>query len=224
MEGTLSAELHEFLRDAFACSPDVAASIGRRAIDRHFAAKAVILRQGERAGAAFLLVAGRAHALLYAVEGQVLLLHEFLPGDFFGALASSPAEPEEADILAIEDVRALAFFALDFLMLLEAHACVGLALSRMLLRRLRATSERMAERTTLSAAGRVHAELLRLARLGDGHSVRPVPVLAALAVRVHSTRETVSRAINALERRGIVRRDADALVIVAPHRLEELIV
>jgi DNA-binding GntR family transcriptional regulator len=82
----------------------------------------------------------------------------------------------------------------------------------------------MAERTTLSAAGRVHAELLRLARLGDGHSVRPVPVLAALAVRVHSTRETVSRAINALERRGIVRRDADALVIVAPHRLEELIV
>jgi hypothetical protein len=29
--------------------------------------------------------------------------------------------------------------------------------------------------------------------------------------------------VNALERRGIIRRDAEALVVVAPHRLEELI-
>ena len=72
--------------------------------------------------------------------------------------------------------------------------------------------------------GRVHAELLRLARLADGRVIRPAPVLAKLAVRVQSTRETVSRTINALERRGIIRRERDALVIVAPHRLEEMIV
>ena len=124
----------------------------------------------------------------------------------------------------VEDARALAFLALDFLALIETCACVGLALSRTLLRQLRATSEKMAERTTLSAAGRVHAERLRLARLGDGRSVKPPPVLAALAVRVQTTRETVSRTISALERRGIVRRDGEALIIVAPHRLEELIV
>ena len=45
-----------------------------------------------------------------------------------------------------------------------------------------------------------------------------------MAVRVQSTRETVSRAVSALERRGIVRRDGDALVIVATQRLEELVV
>jgi DNA-binding IclR family transcriptional regulator len=49
-------------------------------------------------------------------------------------------------------------------------------------------------------------------------------VLSKLAVRVHSTRETVSRTINALERRGLIRRDGDALFIVAPQRLEEMIV
>jgi predicted transcriptional regulator len=49
-------------------------------------------------------------------------------------------------------------------------------------------------------------------------------VLTSLAVRVNSTRETVSRSINALERRGIIRREADTLIIVAPHRLEEMIV
>jgi CRP-like cAMP-binding protein len=116
------------------------------------------------------------------------------------------------------------FRILDFLALLEAYGCVGIAVSRMLLKQLRTTASRMVERSTLSAAGRIHAELLRLARLGDGRSLRPTPVLAALAVRVHSTRETVSRTIHALERRGLIRREAGGLVIVAPGRLEDMIV
>jgi CRP-like cAMP-binding protein len=101
---------------------------------------------------------------------------------------------------------------------------MAVLVSRVLMRQLRATSLRVTERSTLSASGRVHAELLRLAHLCDGHTIRPAPVLASLAVRISTTRETVSRAINALERRGIIRRVGDALIIVAPHRLEELLV
>ena len=167
---------------------------------------------------------GKAHALAYGFEGQVVLLHEFLPGDFFGAIASAEPEPEDANIVAAEELRAAVFLALDFLTLVETYGCVALAVTRTLLKQMRASAARMAERTTLSAAGRVHVELLRLARLGDGRTVRPAPVLASLAVRVQSTRETVSRTINALERRGIIRREENALVIMAPHRLEEMIV
>jgi CRP/FNR family cyclic AMP-dependent transcriptional regulator len=215
--------LQPFLQRVFACSAETAASIGARAGDRRYPVRTIILKQGDSASAAFLVVTGRAHALIYGLEGQVVLLHEFLPGDFFGAIAESASAPEEAEVRAIEEVRAAVFLAMDFLSLIEAHACVGLAVSRILLKQLRTTAARMVERTTLSAVGRIHAELLRLARLGDGHTLRPAPVLAALAVRVQSTRETVSRTINALERRGVIRRDADALVIVAPHRLEEMI-
>ena len=224
MGSPLDVSLYEFLQDAFACSADVAASIGRRAIDRRYPVRAIVLKQGDRASATFLGVAGRAHALAYRLEGQIVLLNEFLPGDFFGAIANAEPEPEDADVVAIEDLRAAVFLALDFLALIETYGCVGLAVSRMLLKQLRTTATRMAERTTLSAAGRIHAELLRLARLGDGRTVRPAPVLTSLAVRVHSTRETVSRTINTLERRGIIHREDDALVIVAPHRLEEMVV
>ena len=182
-----------------------------------------MLKQGDRADVTFLLILGRAHALTHGVEGQLVLLHEYLPGDFFGAVAHAAPVPEKADVVAVEDVRVAAFLALDFLTLIETHGCVGLAVSRMLLRQLQASADRIVERTTLSVAGRVYAELLRLARLGDGRTIRPPPVLSALAVRVQSTRETVSRTINALERRGLIRRDADTLTIVAPHRLEEMI-
>jgi len=211
-----------FFRETFGCPPDVAASIGRRAADRRYPLSAIILRQGDRADATYLVVIGRAHAMTYGGEGQAVLLREFLRGDFFGALAE-PA-PEDADIVAVEEVRTAVFGAADFMALIENYSCVGLVVSRVLLKQLRASSAKIVASTTLSAAGRVHAELLRLARLGDGRTIRPPPVLAALATRVNSTRETVSRTINALERRGLIRRDAKELVIVSPSRLEEMTV
>ena len=217
-------DLRAFIGQVFACPAEIAEAIGGRARQRAYPTQATILRQGERSGETFLVIVGRAHAVLYGSEGQLVLLHEFARGDMFGAIAQAEPEPHDADVVAVEDVRAAIFLALDFLMLIETYSCVGLAISRLLLKRLRETTGRMAERITLSAAGRIHAELLRLARAGDGRTVRPAPVLSVLAVRVHSTRETVSRTINALERRGLIRREAGDLIIVAPHRLEEMVV
>lgn len=223
MAKALDTPLHRFLQSVFACSPEVAASIGRCAIERQYSEQTIILKQGDRAEVTYLVIAGRVHALIYGTQGQLALLREYLPGDFFGAIANPLPDPEEADLVAIEDVRAAVFLILDFLGLAETHACVGLALSKMLLKQLRATSMRVSERSTLSAVGRVHAELLRMARLNGSNAISPPPVLASLAVRAHTTRETVSRAINALERRGIITRSLNELVIVAPHRLEELV-
>lgn len=217
-------ELQDRVQQVFACSLQTAEAISARATARGYPLRAVMLRQGDPGGETLLMIAGRAHALLYGADGQMVLLQEFLPGDMFGAFGDLDGRPHDADVVATEPARVAAFLALDFLALIETHACVGLAVSRLLLRQLRAATNRMAERVTLSAAGRVHAELLRLARLGDGHAIRPPPVLAALAVRVYSTRETVSRTINALERRGLIRRDDDALILVAPGRLEEMII
>jgi CRP-like cAMP-binding protein len=216
--------LENFLREVFACSTDTAMRIGKCAVDRRYPAHSVIIKQGDRVEATFLVAEGLAQALSYGHDGQVVLLHEYGRGDFFGAVADAAPEPEAADVVAVEELHAAVFRLLDFVGLVETHGCVARALTRMLLKELRTTRTRMTDRTILSATGRVHSELLRLARLGDGMSIRPVPVLANLAVHVQTTRETVSRAINALERRGIIRREPDALVIVAPHRLEELIV
>lgn len=217
-------EFTQFLARAFACSPETAEAIARRATTRAYPSRSVVIRQGDVVNEAYLLWLGRARALAYAREGQLVLLQEFLPGDLFGSL-SAPEDPASvADVVAVEDSRTAVFLALEFLTLAEQHSCIGLALARTLTRQLRAATERMVARTTLTAAGRIHAELLRLADLGDGRSISPAPVLAALAQRVQTTRETASRTVNALERRGIVRREMETLVIVARTRLEDLVV
>jgi CRP-like cAMP-binding protein len=217
-------EFRECLKQIIGCADEIAHSIARRASDRRFSIRSAMVKQGDPTVATFLLVAGRAQALACGHEGQLVLLHEYQRGDVFGVAAMDERSIEDADVVATEEVRAAVFLASDFVALLETHGCMGLLVSRALLRQLRAASLRVTERSTLSASGRVHAELLRLAHLRDGRTIRPAPVLATLAVRIHSTRETVSRAINALERRGIIQRDGNALIIEAPHRLEELII
>lgn len=224
MDAPAQTELNGFLQSVFACAPEVAETIGRRAADRRFAAAELVIRQGDPVGEAFLVWIGRARATVYTREGQAVLLQEFAAGDLFGALAEARSTASTADVTTVEASRMAVFAALELVTLAERHGCVGLALARSLLRQLQAATERMVARTTLSAFGRIYAELLRLADLDDGGTIRPAPVLAALAGRVQTTRETASRAVNALERRGVVRRDGEAMVIVARHRLEDLVV
>jgi CRP-like cAMP-binding protein len=195
----------------------------RRGHVRGFAAEAALIRQGDIVGHTWLLVLGRARALLWSAEGQMVLLQEFAPGDLFGALAELEPAPHEADVVAVEDVSAFLLAASDFVILAERHGAIGLALARLLLRRLRSATNRVYERSALTAAGRIHAELLRQAREAKDLTIRPAPVLSELAVRVGSTRETVSRTVNALERRGIIRREGGSLVVVSPRLLEELV-
>jgi CRP-like cAMP-binding protein len=217
-------DVRGFLRETFACTDEIAGYIFLRGTVRAFAPHSTIVRQGEKAAAAYLLTQGRAHALLYSVEGQVVLLCEYRPGDLFGALGELDPAPEEAEIVAVEAARSFILKSRDLVALAETYGAIGLALSRLLLRQLRRATSRMYERAAVSAVGRVHAEILRLALASPGHVIRPAPVLSELAVRVSTTRETASRAVSALERRGIVRRDSGSLTVVAPQRLEELII
>ncbi len=207
----------------FGCSLELADQILLRGRLRQYAERATMVKYGDRISTLFVIIAGRAHALVYSIDGQAVLLHEYLSGDFFGAVSSPYSGTHEADVLVIEAVNAFLLDGSELALLAEQHGSIGLALLGLMVRRLQQTTSRMYEHAALSAVGRVHAELLRQARHGKGYAIRPCPVVADLALRVSTTRETASRAINALERRGIIRRDGEALVVVAPHRLEELI-
>ncbi|HEX8126523.1 MAG TPA: Crp/Fnr family transcriptional regulator [Allosphingosinicella sp.] len=217
-------DVRGFIRETFGCSDEIAGHIFVRGAVRAYPPSATIVREGEKAAAAYLLTQGRAHALLYSVEGQVVLLCEYRPGDLFGALGEIDPAPEAAEIVAVEAARSFILKSRDLVALAESYGAIGLALARLLLRQLRRATSRMYERAAVSAVGRVYAEILRMARASPGLRICPAPVLSELAVRVSTTRETASRAVSALERRGLIRRDSGSLTVVAPQRLEELII
>ncbi len=216
-------QCREMIGQVFACPAEVADDIFRRGQLRAFPGAVTLIRQGDPAASTWLLVIGRAEAILYSAEGQLILLQEFGPGDLFGALGELDPAPHEADVVTVDSVSAFVLRAAELVMLAERHGAIGLALARLLIRRLRRATRRIYERAALSAVGRVHAELLRRAREAPDLTIRPAPILSEIAIRVATTRETVSRAVNALERRGIVRRDRAGLTVVSPRLLEELV-
>ena len=216
-------QVGELLGRVFGCSSELAEHIRHRGRLRAYATRVTIVKQGDEISTLFVVIAGRAHALVYSVEGQAVLLHEYRSGDLFGVMTSPYSATHDADVVAVEDVSAFLLDGVVLALLAEQHSCIGMALLQFMVERLQQTSSRMYEHAALSAVGRVYSELLRQARLRPDLSIRPCPVVADLALLVSTTRETASRAVNAVERRGIIRREADALIVVAPHRLEELI-
>ena len=211
------------LGSVFGCSLELAGQIRLRGKIRQYELRATIVRRGDRVSTLYVVIAGRAHAIVYSVDGQAVLLDEYRSGDFFGATSSPRSATHEADVIVVEQLSAFLLDGGVLAILAERHGCIGLALFQLIVDRLQQMASRMYEHAALSAVGRVHAELLRQAQQSRDLTIRPAPILADLALRVSTTRETASRAVNALERRGIIRRDHDALTVVAPHRLEELI-
>ena len=207
----------------FGCPPELAQRIRSRGTLRDYGPRSHLVRSGDPVRILFVIAAGLAQAIFYSVEGQPVLLHEYRAGDFFGAIGTSSQDRHEADVIAVSEVSSFLLDGSEVALLAEQHGCIGLALLRVMIDRLQRTETRMYEHAALSSVGRVHAELLRQARQNPDFAIRPAPVLSDLALRVSTSRETASRAVNALERRGIVRRTADSLVVVAPHRLEELV-
>ena len=208
---------------ALGCDTVLAGVVAAKAAYRHYPARATIVGGKAPSDQLYIVIAGRARMLAYAIDGRLVVVEDFTTGALFGEDALFDAAAPSNDVAAVEPVEAGAFERHVFLGLMGSYSCIALAVSRLLVARLGATTRRLVEGATLSAAGRIHAELLRQARANPDLTIRPAPVLATLALSVQSTRETVSRAINALQKRGIIQRDEHALTVVAPHRLEELI-
>lgn len=208
---------------AFTCEPELAALVASRARLVDYPTRSTIIEPGASHGDIHLLVRGHARMIAYAVDGRIVMLHDFREGDLFGEAGLVGATQGSEEVSAVNAVRAALFTAAVFLSLMSNYASIGLAVSRMLVARLNLTTRRLVEGATLSAVGRIHAELLRQARSGEAMTIRPAPVLSNFALSVQSTRETVSRTISTLQKRGIIRRDEESLTVVAPHRLEELI-
>ncbi|WP_225206127.1 Crp/Fnr family transcriptional regulator [Novosphingobium huizhouense] len=211
------------VRRTFDCDDDLAAVITARARLQAHRARSTIVACESKADHVHLVIDGHARMLAVALEGRSSVIEDYVDGDLFGERGLFGQASTPHDVVAVRQSQIGAFANGDFLALMHSYAAVGLAVSRLLVARLEQAQRRLAEGTTLSVRGRVCAELLRLAQDRPDMAITPPPVLAQLALVVDSTRETVSRTIAQLERRGVIRRDAEALTVVSRRRLEELL-
>ena len=208
------------LASFFSCSPEEAGKVDAATRLVHYRHKDILAHQGDLGSTLWIVLAGRAQLQIIGIDGQIKLLASHGPGELFGAF------PNEriviSDVVVQNRLSVLEIPTANMARLLKEEARIGSGLSKILGRQYHAMLDRMAARITLTANGRVYAELLHEA--GEDGTISPPPVISALALSAQTTRETGSRAINALERRGIIRRDDEQLEILSRTLLEELVI
>ncbi len=214
------ADIVDCLAATFRCAPEVAGTIETSTILRSHAPGAQIFGQGQAIRHCWIVVTGTARSCSLSIDGQQTQLMTFSPGEIFGAF------PEERrslfEVHAIDKLELLQIETGRLRDIAGIHTPVAFRLATMFAGQLHIALDRLAARVALTANGRVYAELLQLA---DGRQlISPCPSVTSLAVMAQTTRETASRAINALERRGIVQRGVDGLTILSPRMLAEMLV
>lgn len=214
------AERLAALASFFACSAAEAERLSDAMAFVTYRHGQTLIHQGDLGAKVWIVLAGQAQLQVIGSDGHVQLLMTHGPGELFGAL------PYErvfiSDVVARDRIAVLEIATARLTRMVQQEMRIGSGLAMILARQYHAALDRMAARITLSATGRVCAELLNAA--GGGDTIAPPPVVAALGLMAQTTRETASRAINSLIRRGIVRRDADRLTIVSRTMLEDMVI
>ena len=180
-----------------------------------------LVHQSEPAPLSWLVLDGAVRCEVLSTDGRMTVAATHPPGDIIGAFGMG-AVPMAGALVTVGKTRLLAIATDVIERLVRQSPDFALAVARAYARQAGTMTQRLASRISLTAAGRICARLLELA--GPDNSIAPPPVVSALAVSVQTTRETTSRTISSLERRGIIARDDKRLIIQSPRMLEDMIV
>lgn len=195
---------------------------------RRYAPQEQIIDRQSESREVFFVGSGKVRVVIYSLSGREVTLNDVTAGGFFGELSAIDGEPRSASVMAIQESLVGSMSHEDFMRLLLNNPELSVQVMRHLARILRMATDRIVDLSTLGANNRVHAEILRQARMARrdpmGRAmIEPIPIHSDLASRVSTTRETVARVLNDLARQNIVRRDRTALVVLDVAQLEQMV-
>ena len=202
-------------------------SLEQRCHKRTYSRNETILDKGSQSREVFFVLRGSVSVITFSPAGREVTLAAVKAGDFFGELSAIDGQPRSASITAIEKTEIAIMPPETFLELMRGHAGIAFNLMQRLARMIRASGVRILELSTLQAAQRVYAELLRMAQpdvaVPGLWVVRPLPPMHEIASMTSTTRETVNRAISQLYDSGVLKRKGRNLYIMDRTKLEEIV-
>lgn len=183
--------------------------LSRRMTIKRWVGGALIVAQHEVDSSLFIIYAGRAKVALFGDNGREMTLSVLGAGDFFGEMSLVDKKPRSANVVALDDSILLILDREAFLDHLKAHPETAMALLGVMTQRLRQSDEMIANLALHDVQSRLVRTLVALAEeTGESHDegmiIRYRPTQQDLANMVGTCRETVSRALSAMARRGQV--------------------
>ncbi len=181
----------------------------------------ILLQEAGRDDTVFLVAAGVLRTARYTQEGQEVWFTDIKKGELIGEIAALTGGPRSSSVTAATAAVVFGVERAVFLEIARLHGQVGLAVARLLARRLVNTSTQVADLAALSVQNRLHRELARLSTSAEDGKVivrfSDTPSVTQLGHRIHATREATSRALRDLEMRGLLARSDEAWILLSAH-------
>ena len=111
--------------------------LGNRFVPRSYEAGKNIVTQGKGGEGMFVIISGRAQAVVESMDGTKTTVNDFGPRDFFGEVAMLDDGARTASVTAIEETECLALTRSDFISLMKNDAEMATEIAVALAKRLR---------------------------------------------------------------------------------------
>ena len=138
---------------------------------------------------------------------------------FFGEMALLDGESRSANVIALEETEVLTLNREDFLVVLHDYPQIAIQLLKEMADRLRKSDRQIASLSLSDAEKRIALCIIRFADeqgiIKRGQvSIPKMPIQQDIANMAGTSRETVSRAINLLEKEHFIKRQGRELLIL----------
>ncbi|WP_254565689.1 Crp/Fnr family transcriptional regulator [Oscillatoria sp. HE19RPO] len=187
----------------------------------------VILLENDWGSSVYFLLEGWVKIRTYNLDGKEVTLNILGSGEIFGEMAALDEVPRSTDVITLAPTTIGNLPAQDFVQLIHTEPLAGIRLAQLMARRLRQVNRRLRLRESDSTS-RVADIILFLAE-GQGKESPQGIEIPNLPHRELSSlsglaRETVTRVLSKLEKKGLIKRDRETLCIPDVNALERLMV
>ena len=224
-----SAEIQKLLDTAtlfVGLSPESLDRVTSHAVTLTHPANRAILLENDWGGSVYFILDGWVKIRTYDRSGKEVTLNIVGKGEIVGEMAALEEVPRSTDAITLTTATISSIPAQDFVNLLKSEPLAGIRLSQLMAKRLRQLNRRLLLREADSLS-RVADTILFLAEV-QGQKGSQGTIIPNLPHRELSSisglaRETVTRSLTKLQKKGLIQRQQESLCIPDLAALEKVI-
>jgi CRP/FNR family transcriptional regulator, cyclic AMP receptor protein len=197
-------------------TPTQAESVAEAVIKRRFKRGEMIVEQGKKSNALFIILTGRARVITSDARGREVILATMSPGDYIGEMSLIDNEPHSASVRCEVQTDVLMLGRVEFARCLPENTSMAYAVMKGLVQRLRNADRKIESLALMDVYGRVARALIDASEPdGEGQNIiRDKVSRQDLAKMVGASREMVSRVMKDLEERGYIETMDNGAVVI----------
>lgn len=198
-------------------SDTILTKVEEAGIIRNFKKDSVILNEFYEGTGLYIIIEGGVKVTENDIEGREIILQLLAQHDYFGEMSLIDGKRPSANVVAMEDCVMFFLSREEFMNLMKVYPEITVALLEELTRRLRFAGIRIKSLSVLNSEGKIASAILQIAensgRIKQGSVEVVLPYQHDIASMAGTSRETVSRAIHSLEKKGLIEFDGSKVRI-----------